>query len=54
MTASYITVPILDCFWLLDSLLKYATTPGAIPPFTASEKVRPSPDDLPQYMEGML
>lgn len=41
-----------DCFWLLDSLLKYATTPGATPPFTASEKVRPPPMDPPQYMDG--
>lgn len=42
----------LDCFWLLDSLLKYATTPGAMPPFTASEKTRPPPLDLPRHMEG--
>ena len=41
-----------DCFWLLDTLLKYATTPGASPPFTISEKSRLPPLNLPQRMEG--
>ena len=41
-----------DCFWLLNSLLKYATTPKAQPPFTLSQKVRQPSLGLPQRMEG--
>ncbi len=42
-----------DCFWLLDAILKYATTPGATPPFTASNKIRPLPLSTPRHLEGM-
>ena len=42
----------VDCFWLLDSLLKYATTADAPPPFTASEKIRPPPSNHPKHMAG--
>ena len=41
-----------DCFWLLDTLVKYATSSVSPPPFTASEKVRVQPSVLPQHMEG--
>jgi membrane-bound transcription factor site-1 protease len=41
-----------DCFWLLDALLKYATSSVSPPPFTASEQVRNQPTALPQHMDG--
>ena len=41
-----------DCFWLLNSLLKYAATPNAPPPFTPSQKIRLPPLGLPKRMEG--
>ena len=41
-----------DCFWLLNSLLKYAATPNAQPPFTPSQKIRLPPLGLPKRMEG--
>ncbi len=41
-----------DCFWLLNSLLKYAATPNAQPPFTPSQKIRLPPLELPKRMEG--
>lgn len=41
-----------DCFWLLEALLKYATSSAAIPPFTYSEHHRPHPPALPQRMDG--
>ena len=41
-----------DCFWLLDALLKYATSSVSPPPFTASEQVRDHPTALPQHMDG--
>ena len=41
-----------DCFWLLDTLLKYATSSVSPPPFTASEQVRVQPTALPQHMDG--
>lgn len=37
---------------MLDSILKYATSDGASPPFTASERVRPPPPDMPERMQG--
>ena len=41
-----------DCFWLLESMLKYATSSSALPPFTHSEEIRPQPPVLPLRMEG--
>ena len=41
-----------DCFWLLDSLLKYVTSSIAPPPFTLSDHHRSPPPSLPQRMEG--
>ena len=41
-----------DCFWLLNTLLKYATMSKAQPPFTLSQKVRQLSRGLPQRMEG--
>ena len=41
-----------DCFWLLDSLLKYSTSSVSSPPFSASQQVRTPPTTLPQRMEG--
>lgn len=43
-----------DCFWLLESLLKYATSSIALPPFTQSEEIRPQPLVLPLRMEGKI
>ena len=43
-----------DCFWLLDALLKYATSSSSQRPFTPSEQVRTQPTTLPQRMEGKL
>ena len=41
-----------DCFWLLETLLKYATSSNSQPPFTGSKQVRTQPTALPQRMEG--
>lgn len=43
-----------DCFWLLETLLKYVTGSTSPPPFAASNQVRPQPTLLPQHMEGNL
>ena len=42
------------CFWLLDTLLKYATSSASPPPFSASEQFRAKPTALPQHMDGEL
>ena len=42
-----------DCFWLLETLIKYATGSAfTLPPFKASEQVRGQPTALPQHMDG--
>ena len=43
-----------DCFWLLDTLLKYATSSVSPPPFATSNPIRAKPTALPQHMDGEL